>query len=616
MLKFLLQVFRLTRPKKGRLALGVLCGILSGLADPAMLATVVLVLQVLFPGSQPPLAVQQGSAKAGQQTWLQQWMHQVQSSVVGHMQVVMANHPSAWVLAAVAAVVPALMLARCIVIYLYGYLMGWVVVRAIADLRTRAFEHLLNLPLSFFGANSTGELMSRIADIGILQGVVTNSVMVVVKEPVTVLSLGVFLFATQWKLSLCAVIFCPLFIIPISLYSKKGRTSAGAAQTNAAGLSRLMHESFTGNRIIKAYNLERVVLQQFRSETAKYVSHYMRVVRSTETPGPLIEFMGSIGVAFLLFYFALQPKASVGDFATFVFTIFLMYRPVKALVRLHSQMTQARAGTQRIFALMATESTLKDPAQPVPLQAAGGEIHFDNVSFAYDNKPVLRDIQLRVRPGEKVALVGKSGSGKTTLANLLLRFYDPTSGAILVAGVDLRQTAVREVRRQMAVVTQEVILFDDTIRNNIAFGRPGATEAEIEDAARHAFAHEFIMEKSQGYDSLVGEKGINLSVGQRQRITIARALLRNAPILVLDEATSALDNESERTVQAALDELMKGRTTICIAHRLSTIQNFDRIVVLDAGRIVEVGGHAELLARGGIYQKLYALGSTLHGTIP
>jgi subfamily B ATP-binding cassette protein MsbA len=266
--------------------------------------------------------------------------------------------------------------------------------------------------------------------------------------------------------------------------------------------------------------------------------------------------------------------------------------------------------------LLATENTLVDPPHPVPIKAAGGDVHFDHVSFAYDSKPVLHDIQLRVQPGEKVALVGKSGSGKTTLANLLLRFYDPTSGAILIAGVDLRQAAVRDLRRQMAVVTQEVILFDDTIRHNIAFGRPGATNAEIEDAARHAFAHEFIMEKPQGYDSIVGEKGTNLSVGQRQRLTIARALLRNAPILLLDEATSALDNESERTVQAALDELMKGRTTICIAHRISTIQNFDRIVVLEAGQIVEMGDHAALLAQGGIYAKLYALGSTLEGVIP
>jgi ABC-type multidrug transport system fused ATPase/permease subunit len=277
---------------------------------------------------------------------------------------------------------------------------------------------------------------------------------------------------------------------------------------------------------------------------------------------------------------------------------------------------RTRAATSRVFELLAIQSTLPEPLQPAPLQAAGSAILFDNVSFSYGDKPVLRQIQLRVEPGQMVALVGRSGSGKTSLTNLLLRFYDPTEGAIRIGAVDLRQASLRDLRAQMAVVTQEVILFDDTIANNIAVGRPGAGRAQIEEAARHAFAHEFILEKPRGYDSVVGEKGTNLSVGQRQRIAIARAILRDAPILVLDEATSALDNEAEKIVQKALDELMKGRTTICIAHRLSTIQHFERIVVMDAGRIVEMGGHAELLAQGGIYQKLYTLGSTLDGTIP
>jgi subfamily B ATP-binding cassette protein MsbA len=340
----------------------------------------------------------------------------------------------------------------------------------------------------------------------------------------------------------------------------------------------------------------------------------MRVVRATESPGPIIEVSGAIGVAILILLMAGQ--FSLGKFLFFIAALLALYKPIKALVRLQSDLNRASGATARVFELLATQSTLVDPPQPVPLKAAGGDIHFDNVSFAYDNKPVLRDIQLRVQPGEKVALVGKTGSGKTTLANLLLRFYDPTGGAIRIGGVDLRQAALGDLRRQMAVVTQEVVLFDDTIRHNISFGRLGATNAEIEEAARHAFAHEFILEKERGYDSILGERGTNLSGGQRQRIAIARALLRNAPILVLDEATSALDNQAERTVQASLDELMKGRTTICIAHRLATIQNFDRIVVLDAGQIVEMGSHAQLLARDGIYAKLYALGSTLEGGVP
>ncbi|MGA2750878.1 MAG: ATP-binding cassette domain-containing protein [Verrucomicrobiota bacterium] len=284
-----------------------------------------------------------------------------------------------------------------------------------------------------------------------------------------------------------------------------------------------------------------------------------------------------------------------------------IYAPVKAVIRLQSELQRTRAATARAFELLATKSTLVDPPRPVPLKAAHAPIEFDNVSFSYGDRPALRHIQLRIEPGQMVALVGRSGSGKTTLANLLLRFYDPSEGAVRIGGVDLRQAAVRDVRAQMAVVTQEVILFDDTIANNIAVGRPGASRGEIEEAARHAFAHEFIVEKPQGYESVVGEKGTNLSGGERQRIAIARAILRNAPILILDEAMSSLDNAAERIVQKALDELMKGRATLCVAHRLSTVQHADLIIVMENGQIVERGRHADLLERHGYYFQLHAL---------
>jgi subfamily B ATP-binding cassette protein MsbA len=274
---------------------------------------------------------------------------------------------------------------------------------------------------------------------------------------------------------------------------------------------------------------------------------------------------------------------------------------------LHNQFVQARAASDRVFELLATKNSVPEPARPKPLQAANADIEFENVDFAYGEKPVLRDIRLTVKAGQLVALVGASGSGKTTLANLLLRFYDPTRGAVRIGGVDLREVATPDLRNQIAVVTQETILFNDTVRRNIELGRPGARNEEIIEAARHAYAYEFITQKPEGFDTVIGERGVALSGGQRQRLAIARAVLKNAPILVLDEATSALDTESERAVQAALDELMKGRTTICIAHRLSTILHADVIVVLDQGRIVETGRHAELIQRGGVYQRLYEL---------
>jgi ABC-type multidrug transport system fused ATPase/permease subunit len=296
-----------------------------------------------------------------------------------------------------------------------------------------------------------------------------------------------------------------------------------------------------------------------------------------------------------------------GDFISFILSIFALYQPLKLISRLPSLWQQARAATERIFEILAQHSEVIEPAQPVPLQAAGAEIELDRVTFGYGDSPALRDFSLRIRPGHVVALVGKSGSGKTSIINLLLRFYDPQAGAVRIGGVDLRSVTTADLRDQTAVVTQETILFNESIRTNIRLGRPAATDAEIEAAARAAHAHDFILEKPGGYDFVVGERGGNLSGGQRQRISIARAILRDAPILLLDEATSALDTESERAVQSALDGLMKGRTTVVIAHRLSTIQHADCIVVMDQGRIVEQGSHVELLARSGPYHRLHQL---------
>ncbi|PYJ00614.1 MAG: hypothetical protein DME25_20275, partial [Verrucomicrobia bacterium] len=364
-----------------------------------------------------------------------------------------------------------------------------------------------------------------------------------------------------------------------------------------------------------AYNLENTVVVRFRAAAREFIGHYMRIVRSQEIPSPLLEFLGAIGVSLVLLYLAFHSgvRASSADFLTAILGVFAMYKPLKGLTRVQSSLEAARAASERVFELLATRNTVPEPAQPKPLRAAGAAIEFDGVEFAYGDKVVLHDIHLSVQPGQLIALVGPSGSGKTTLTNLLLRFYDPQRGAVRIGGTDLREAATRDLRNQIAVVTQETILFDDTIRNNIALGRPGAANGEIEEAAKHAFAHEFIMEKPDGYDTLIGEKGVMLSGGQRQRIAIARAILKNAPILVLDEATSALDTESERAVQAALEELMQRRTTICIAHRLSTVQKADLIVVLERGQIVETGTHAELIQAGGVYCKLHELQFELVG---
>ena len=596
-IEFWLKLWQLTRPYKVRFVLGFIFGALSGFGDTMVLVTVAFVVGVVFSG--PPDSVV-NDALSKLPAWAKEAFLHAQHLVAAN---VLESHTG---LVFVVSLIPLTVLLRGVCNYLNSYLMGWVASRAISDLRARLFDHLLNLPLSFLSRNSTGELMSRIGDIGLLQNMIGASLVTLIREPIKVMSLAWVVFVIDPVLTLEALVTLPFCAIPIVIYNKKVRKSGAAIQNEQAHLSRTMHESFTGIRIIKGYNMEHVVVERFKETQKKFISHFMRVVRSTESPGPIIETIGAIGIAILLFHIAGSTRAL--QFGTFVIALVMMYQPIKAVVRVQSDLHRARAATGRVFELLATQSTLVDPPKPQPLKAAGSDIHFDNVSFSYSDKLVLHNIQLRVEPGQMLALVGRSGSGKTTLTNLLLRFYDPTEGAIRVGGLDLRQAAMGDLRAQMAVVTQEVILFNDTIGNNIAVGRAGATAAEIEEAARHAFAHEFILEKPNGYNSIVGEKGTNLSGGQRQRIAIARAILKNAPILVLDEATSSLDTQAERVVQAALDQLMKGRTTICIAHRLTTIQHADRIIVMDNGQIVESGKHAELLIRKGVYQKLHALG--------
>jgi subfamily B ATP-binding cassette protein MsbA len=596
-IEFWRKIWELTRPYKLRLFLGVLFSALSGIGDTVVLVTVAFVVDVVFSGPSDKV-VDTGLSR------LPDWAKTAFLDAQHHVYATVSGSNTALLL--VVGLIPLAVLLRGIGNYLSGYLIGWVGTRAINDLRARLFGHLINLPISFLSQNSTGDLMSRAADVGLLQTMIGTSLVTMIREPVNVVFLGYAVFKIDPVLALEALVTLPLCAIPIAIYNKKVRRSGAAIQNEQARLLRMMHETFTGIRIVKGYNMERVVLERFRETQRIYISHVMRVIRSTESPGPIIETIGAIGIAVLLFHRA-GPARGL-PFGIFVGGLVLMYRPIKAVVRVQSDIQRARAATGRIFELLATKSILVDPPQPKPLKAAGSQIHFENVSFSYGDKLVLREIQLRVEPGEMLALVGRSGSGKTTLTNLLLRFYDPTQGAIRIGGLDLREAATRDLRGQIAVVTQEVILFDDTIANNIAAGRPGASAKEIEAAARHAFAHEFIVEKPNGYDAIVGEKGTNLSGGQRQRIAIARAILKDAPILVLDEATSSLDAEAEGVVQRALDELMKGRTTICIAHRLSTVQHADRIIVMNDGQIVESGKHAELLLRKGVYQKLHALG--------
>ncbi len=597
---FLRRLWPYIRPYRSRLLLGFLCGAGFALMNGLLVLAIKQVVNVVFNGNAAlSTAELLQKAPAFARPIVEQilaWLPEL-------------NRPKSTLGMVLAiATVPAVMLVRNVLGYLNAYLMSWAAIRAVADLRTSLFKHLQNLSLSFYSHARTGDLISRInSDTQVIQGIIRDSVSSLVKDPITV---AVLLAVSLWQqpsLTLVSIIVLPVCLVPITIYGRKARKSSRKMQTHMAEWTSLMHEAFTGNRIVKAYNLEETVVEQFRATTRSYVNQVMRVVRSNEVPSQFTEFLAAVGISLVFLYvlfFTKSSQASEGDFVGFILSIVIMYQPIKALTRLHNQFNQAAAASQRVFELLNTVNDVTNPANPIPLKAGHADIHFENIHFQYGDKPVLCGINLTVKAGQMVALVGASGSGKTTLANLLLRFYDPQVGVVRIGSTDIRQVTLTDLRQQIALVAQETILFNETISKNIAVGRPGASGAEIEAAARHAHAHEFIMERPEQYATVVGEKGFSLSGGQKQRIAIARALLRNAPILLLDEATSALDSESERAVQAGLEDLMQGRTTICIAHRLSTVQKADVIVVLEEGKIAEQGTHSSLMQAKGLYWKL------------
>jgi len=636
MLDYLRKVLELTGPYRFRFGLGLLCGFLSGALAFTLPVSLKLAVDSVFPdertiakgsssndygaelpaGSGSLTSPEQNAPGARGQSMQQALTSRLPAPLKRKLENLVqwfrpADHPSEGRLLLAIALIPASMFLRSMLGYLNTYFLSWVGIRAANDLRVRLFKHLMEMPLEFYNSTSTGDLMTRVESAISVNHTIQNAFSVIIREPITIVVLIGTLIAMQPLLSLFTLMVFPICLIPLVIFARKHRKSDHGGYAQFSTLSKVMHESFTGVRVIKGYNLEARVVGEFRRAADGVTSFFMRSIRASELPGPVIEFIGSVGVALVFAYFAFgatgRAPARASDMLSFFIAVFGLYSPMKNVSRLRHQLATCQAGVDPLYALLDRKTTLPEPLNPKPLKAQGATIRFENVSFSYGQKPVLKNINLTIQPGQMVALVGRTGSGKTSIANLLLRFYDPQGGAILIGDTDLRSVSSRELRGNIAVVTQETILFNDSIRHNIELGRPGATNAEIEEAAKHAYAHEFIMEKPHLYETHVGEKGVNVSGGQRQRIAIARAILRNAPILILDEATNALDPEAEDIVQTALEKLMKGRTTICIAHRLSTIQNADLIVVLDGGCIVEAGTHEELLRARGLYCKFHEL---------
>ncbi|MFN3077879.1 MAG: ABC transporter ATP-binding protein [Alphaproteobacteria bacterium] len=491
-------------------------------------------------------------------------------------------------------------------------MMSFVGLRVVANMQIRLFNHLIGMDVPFFQATTTGRLVSRFTnDVQMLRGAVSDVLTNLGKEMLTLVGLIANMFFQDWVLASLAFFVFPAAVLPIVRLGRRMRKVAVNTQEHIGAMTTLLEQDFQGVRVVKAYGMEAYEKRRIAELIEAIFKLNLKAQVTRAFSSPIMETLGGVAITVVVVYGGwrvIHSGMTPGAFFSFIASLLTCYRPLKALSNVNATLQEGLASAQRLFLVLDTLPAIVDRPDAVALAGHEGGIRFENVTFSYDgNRNALTGLSIEVPTGATVALVGPSGAGKSTILNLIPRFYDVNGGTVRVNGVDIREATLVSLRSRIALVSQEVVLFDDTVRANIAYGRMEATDAEIEAAARHAAAHDFIAALPQGYDTMVGERGMTLSGGQRQRLAIARAMLKNAPILLLDEATSSLDTESERQVQSALEHLMQGRTTVVIAHRLSTVINADLIYVIENGHVTESGTHSELLALGGAYARLYSL---------
>ncbi len=579
------RLYSYAGPYKSRFALGLAFGIAYGILTSVLPLTVLQVSNFIFRGAAPNPRM-----------------------VMAHREMLNIG-PKIDSIVWICLLIPLVMTVRSLCSYGNAYYMNWVSNKVVNDVRNQLFAKVVRHSMDFFNRMQTGFLMSRIAnDTRSLQQALSSVSSDVFKQPVTIVGAVIVLLLIDWKFTVVSLVLFPICIVPIRIFGRRARQAVQLDQRGAALMSVTMQESFAGIRVIKSFAREDQQEKSFRRSAQLSFSNTMRTVKATEAVGPLVEIIASIGVGFALLY-VYAANLTAGRFFGLISGIFILYEPIKTLSKLHIVMQRSLGATTQIFSILDSKPAVQDAPNAVELVSSKGQIEFENVTFRYSTgvTDAVRDINLHIEPGKTYALVGASGAGKSTILSLILRLYDPTSGAVKIDGHNLRTLTQKSLREQIGLVTQETFLFHETIFKNIQFGRPNATLEEVYAAAQTAFAHEFILAQPDGYDTVIGDKGCLISGGQQQRLAIARALLKNAPILLLDEATSSLDTESEKQIQKALEKLAAGRTVIAIAHRLSTILSADKIVVLDHGSIKEIGTHAELLEKSGYYRRLYDL---------
>lgn len=495
--------------------------------------------------------------------------------------------------------------------FISSYTMNLIGVHVVMQLRNDMYSHIQTLPLTFFHERRTGELMSRISnDVSLMEGAVSNLLADLIRENLSIVALLVVLFWRDWQLAVISILILPICVFFLYRVGDKLRNLSRRSQEKMADMNAILQETISGARIIKAFGMEEYEADRYASENNRFFQIMRKSLKYLEVTSPAMEFLGAFGLAAIVWIGGMRVITGVltaGEFFSFLAALFMLYAPIRKLSRCHNKVQQALAAAHRAYEILDAEPEPVEEGS-IELPPIQKEVTLENVWFRYDRSDwILKDVSLRVPKGKIVAIVGMSGVGKSTLVDLIPRFYDLAKGRITIDGVDISEASLQSLRAQIGIVTQETFLFNDSVRNNICYGRQDATDADIEAAAKDAYAHDFIVQMSEGYSSFIGDRGVMLSGGERQRLAIARALIKDPPILILDEATSALDSESEKIVQKALNRLMENRTVFVIAHRFSTITSADIIVVLDRGELVEQGTHGELYAKGGMYRKLYDL---------